>query len=49
MRQLLLTVFLATSAISVWAQEPLEENPPLEEKQIAEEEQPAEEQEVVEE
>ena len=31
MRQILLTVFLATSAISVWAQEPVEEEPPLEE------------------
>ena len=49
MRQILLTVFLATSAVSVWAQEPLEENPPLEEKQAIEEQQPVEEQEVVEE
>jgi hypothetical protein len=46
MRQILLTVFLATSAISVWAQEPVEEKPPLEEEQLLE---PAEEQEVVEE
>ena len=52
MRQILLTVFLAASAISVWAQEPViddqpvEEKPPLEEEQLLE---PAEEQEVVEE
>ena len=46
MRQILLTVFLATSAISVWAQEPVEEKPPLEEEQLVE---PTEEQEVVEE
>ena len=46
MRQILLTVFLATSAISVWAQEPVEEKPPLEEEQLVE---PAEEQEVAEE
>ena len=52
MRQLLLTVFLATSAISVWAQEPVIDDQPVEEKPPFEEEQllePAEEQEVVEE
>ena len=43
MRQILLAVFLAASATSVWAEDLLEEKQPLEE------EQPAEEQEVVEE
>ncbi len=43
MRQLLLAVLLATSATSVWAEEPVEE------KQPAEEEQPVEETENVEE
>jgi hypothetical protein len=37
MRQILLAVFLATSAVSVWAQEPLEEKLPLEENQPEEE------------
>jgi len=43
MRQILLTVLLATSAISVWAQEPVNDD------QSVEEQQPVEEQEAVEE
>ena len=36
MRQILLTVFLATSAISVWAQEPVNDDQSVKEEQSAE-------------